>query len=222
MALNFTQEQCLYCQSTAYIEIQNTGRIQMNSIWNILGNYLFLISLLIWIKWSKLLQILFWSDRAGFSNQVSSFSNHKLRFSETLFQERRIWHEKRCYIYAIIGHGPRMCLARRFAILETKIVLIRLVREYKFVWSTENPEELNLTQAITNVPDGAILIKLEKRMWYQINVLFPFWWHPLSCFVNSNAPSLNSENIPWHCRNWIRMELKLTKILLEKVIRSYR
>ncbi|XP_047121731.1 probable cytochrome P450 301a1, mitochondrial, partial [Schistocerca piceifrons] len=58
------------------------------------------------------------------------------------------------------GHGPRMCLGRRFADLEMQILLAKLIRSYKLEYHHQ-PLEYKVT--FMYAPDGPLKFKLSKR-----------------------------------------------------------
>ena len=61
------------------------------------------------------------------------------------------------------GYGPRMCIGFLFAILELKIVLARLVKEFKFIKTAETPKQLEMVHRFAAVPKGDITLMVENR-----------------------------------------------------------
>nr|XP_018916684.1 PREDICTED: probable cytochrome P450 301a1, mitochondrial [Bemisia tabaci] len=58
------------------------------------------------------------------------------------------------------GHGPRMCLGRRFADLEMQVLLAKLIRSYRLEYH-HNPLKYKVT--FMYAPDGDLKFKLTKR-----------------------------------------------------------
>ena len=56
------------------------------------------------------------------------------------------------------GYGPRQCIGMNFALLEMKIVLTRMIKEYKFVKTTGTPQYLEFVEGITAHPKGEITL----------------------------------------------------------------
>ena len=66
--------------------------------------------------------------------------------------------------YLSFGQGPRKCFGGRFAILEIKVALVRVLREFDIVRCEETPEELILDPtSITMTPKNELLVRLERR-----------------------------------------------------------
>ena len=61
------------------------------------------------------------------------------------------------------GYGPRTCIGINFALLEIKIALTRMIKEYKFLKTTGTPDYLEIVHGITGYPKGQIILKVEKR-----------------------------------------------------------
>ena len=62
------------------------------------------------------------------------------------------------------GQGPRKCFGGRFAILEIKVALVRVLREFDIVRCEDTPEELILDPtSITMTPKNELLVQLERR-----------------------------------------------------------
>ena len=57
------------------------------------------------------------------------------------------------------GAGPRNCLGRRFAMLETKLLLVRLVRRFRLEMAESTPRQLEFV-----VPTVTLCVKGELRL----------------------------------------------------------
>ncbi|KAH0952125.1 hypothetical protein HN011_010875 [Eciton burchellii] len=62
------------------------------------------------------------------------------------------------YLVLPFGHGPRSCIARRFAEQNMQVVLLRMCRELRFAWCGEKPS-LGLVSSLINKPDAPIQLK---------------------------------------------------------------
>ncbi|CAF3694472.1 unnamed protein product [Rotaria sp. Silwood1] len=60
------------------------------------------------------------------------------------------------------GGGPRTCLGMRFAFLEIKLCLVRLINEYRILPTDDIEQKLNITEQFVVAPEH-VYVKLEKR-----------------------------------------------------------
>ena len=60
------------------------------------------------------------------------------------------------------GIGPRICIGMRFALMELKMCLVRLLREYEILASDRIEEGFRREERLVIQPD-AIFVKLRKR-----------------------------------------------------------
>jgi len=68
------------------------------------------------------------------------------------------------YNFFSFGHGPRNCVGKRFALLQNKIALFRLVANYKLVTCERTIDKLVVDPTSTNSqPKGGMWIKCVKR-----------------------------------------------------------
>ncbi|XP_066912280.1 cytochrome P450 6B7-like [Clytia hemisphaerica] len=72
--------------------------------------------------------------------------------------------ERHPFAYGGFGHGPRNCIAQRFATMKVKIIISRILSKYRIVPCSKTieeviPDPLSLSQD----PKGSIWISIEKR-----------------------------------------------------------
>lgn len=64
------------------------------------------------------------------------------------------------YMVLPFGHGPRSCIARRFAEQNLQVLLLRICRNLQFTWRGKS--NLGSLSFLINIPDGPIKIKFEN------------------------------------------------------------
>ena len=71
-------------------------------------------------------------------------------------------HNIKPYTYLPFGSGPRSCIGMRFALMETKIAIAYVIRQFRFSKSPNTPANPATKHLFLNVPANAYLY-LEKR-----------------------------------------------------------
>ena len=67
------------------------------------------------------------------------------------------------YAFLAFGQGPRSCIGMRFAVLESKLALATIVRQFTILPSEKTLEPLTLDpKQGMNYPKGGIHLNLEK------------------------------------------------------------
>jgi cytochrome P450 family 3 subfamily A len=67
------------------------------------------------------------------------------------------------YVYQAFGHGPRNCIGMRFAQMEIKLVLARLLKRYSFVVTPETKIPPTIESKSTLTVTGGITLGARKR-----------------------------------------------------------
>ena len=85
------------------------------------------------------------------------------QYFETPFYSSNVYFYS--YAFLAFGHGPRSCIGMRFALVEAKIALARIVKEFVILPSNKTQEPLkdDPTNGIS-YPEHGLYIKLEKRL----------------------------------------------------------
>jgi cytochrome P450 len=68
------------------------------------------------------------------------------------------------YTYLAFGQGPRNCIGMRFALLQVKTAIVRLIANYRILECSKTVKELDpdpLSRSF--MPRGGIWIRVEKR-----------------------------------------------------------
>lgn len=67
------------------------------------------------------------------------------------------------YTYFLFGHGPRNCIGMRFALLEVKLVLVRILKKFNFAVApeTEIPPELEFKSTLG--PKNGVKLCIRSR-----------------------------------------------------------
>ncbi|KAG7210918.1 hypothetical protein KM043_016295 [Ampulex compressa] len=64
------------------------------------------------------------------------------------------------YLLLPFGHGPRSCIARRFAEQSMQVLILRICRQLNFTW---HGSQLGTVSLLINKPDGPIKIKFHEK-----------------------------------------------------------
>ena len=68
------------------------------------------------------------------------------------------------YAFLAFGHGPRSCIGMRFALVEAKMALARIVKEFLILPSNKTQEPLkDEPQNAISYPQGGLYVRVEKR-----------------------------------------------------------
>ncbi|KHJ42759.1 hypothetical protein D918_07259 [Trichuris suis] len=59
------------------------------------------------------------------------------------------------------GAGPRRCIGERFALLEMKLTLTRLLRKYKIFLNDRTEIPLELQEGLSNCPRHGVILSLK-------------------------------------------------------------
>ncbi|CAF1070773.1 unnamed protein product, partial [Didymodactylos carnosus] len=78
------------------------------------------------------------------------------------FPERHSEKQRHPLAYMAFGNGPRNCVGMKFALVEMKCILVRLLKEYTIIKCDKLETNLNISEYIVIAPKE-IWIKLEKR-----------------------------------------------------------
>lgn len=98
---------------------------------------------------------------------ISSLSPSQYSQPERFLPERWIrgheqHHQAHPFTHIPFGHGARSCIGRRFAEMETNILVIKILQRYRLEY---RGPPLGLTMAITNKPDRPLCINFRERKW---------------------------------------------------------
>ena len=66
------------------------------------------------------------------------------------------------YQFMPFGTGPRSCIGMRFALMEVKITLVKILTKYKFVRSLTTQVPLKIRAGLTLVPEDGVHVRIEQ------------------------------------------------------------
>ena len=61
------------------------------------------------------------------------------------------------------GVGPRYCIGMKFALLELKLALVKMISNYEIRPSKNTPEYLTFNEGIVRIPREDINVLIKKR-----------------------------------------------------------
>ncbi|KAG0417114.1 hypothetical protein HPB47_005873 [Ixodes persulcatus] len=72
-------------------------------------------------------------------------------------------------VYSPFGLGPRICIGKRFAILELKLAICKIIRKYKVAQcdQTQDPLRLVVPSVVIN-PEKGVIVNLCKSPWNKV------------------------------------------------------
>ena len=66
--------------------------------------------------------------------------------------------------FMAFGNGPRYCIGMKFALMEIKITLCKLLLNYEFLPPTDFQEDIELIEVIVRRPKKGLKVLLKKRL----------------------------------------------------------
>ena len=67
------------------------------------------------------------------------------------------------FAYLPFGEGPRQCIAKNFSLMEAKMVLVTILKEFQFKRTTDTEEPLDLCVGITMFPKNGINLSITSN-----------------------------------------------------------
>lgn len=80
-----------------------------------------------------------------------------------LFYPKRHEIKRNPLAFMAFGNGPRYCLGMKFALLELKIALCKLLINFELLPSENFPTELEIIETIVRRPKNGLEILFKKR-----------------------------------------------------------
>ena len=105
---------------------------------------------------------------AKIQKTTSSFSCSRIYPNPEVFNPDNFSAENKAkrpsYAYYGFGQGPRNCIAMRFAVMQVKIALIKLLYSFKLVKGPKTPDQLLIDpRSLQGMPKGGPWLKVEER-----------------------------------------------------------
>ena len=63
----------------------------------------------------------------------------------------------------VFGTGPRNCIGMKFALVEMKLALVNLIRNFVIVSTENTPKKLELIEGIVRAPKHDLPVRFMKR-----------------------------------------------------------
>ena len=65
--------------------------------------------------------------------------------------------------FLTFGLGPRNCVGMKFAFMELKITLVKILQKYEIHPSSKTPEKLEILEGSTRMPKNGVNVIFKKR-----------------------------------------------------------
>ena len=92
--------------------------------------------------------------------RIYSFPNPTKFVPERWLRGSPAHHQAQSYANVTFGHGPRMCVGRRFAELELYLLVIKTLQRFRMEY---HHQALDIAASFTNKPDKKVKIRFIKR-----------------------------------------------------------
>ena len=103
------------------------------------------------------------------------------------------------YTYLPFGHGPRNCIGMRFAQMEMKLAMARILKKYSFEVApdTKIPPEVTISSTLTC---SGVNVRVKSRNKWNSE---PSWGELYTVYCYISRPSLNKQAM-WLVDSWSR------------------